>query len=160
MNVNNFPKGEETITLPIDKLYKILNNICSKDQNVSIEFIEQPEWLKEKGNAIRFVVWDETEDGHQSICDVMELEHIPCSKNEINEINKNLKYVNDICDRLEKTVDRHEHKEKVLNDGICKGISAIPKEWRWDFIKEFNPSLRIQDGLDLVEDPLNSKAII
>ncbi len=71
MNVNNFPKGEETITLPINKLYKILNNICSKDQNVSLEFIEQPEWLEKEGNASRFVVWDESEDGHQSIRDVM-----------------------------------------------------------------------------------------
>ena len=162
MNVENTPKGQETITMPIEVLYRIMNNLCPKGEDVSIEFVDRDthqSLSQEEDRDVRIVKWGRDSEDNRVIWDVMETPNIPCQKNEINELTKCLKNVNDVCLDLEKQYDARLEQLTELDEGIRRGIDALPVEFRWEFIQRFNPRLTIQDGLDLVKDPMNSVAI-
>ena len=162
MNIKNTPEGQETITLPIETLYKILNEFSQDDQHVSIEFhdLDTHQSLSpEEDRVIRFVLWDTGINGEQSIRHCMEWENMPCPKQRIKDLEEYVEFYDKEIKRKERDIEYHLAMKKRANIGISKGMNAIPKELRWDFLKHFDTNLTIKDGLDLVEDPLNNEAI-
>jgi hypothetical protein len=163
MNVENIPNGQETITFEIEMLYTIMNRLCPEGQDVSIHFIDRDthqSLSQEEDRYVRIVLWGPDSDDNRVIYDVMETPNIPCQKNEINELTDCLNAANNACLDLERQYEARLEQLTALDEGIRRGIDALPVESRWEFVQRFNPRLTIQDGLDLVKDPMNSVAII
>jgi hypothetical protein len=163
------PEGQETITLPIKFLYNVLNNfnrsskLSSEDNEISLEFVEQDTHQSippEEDRLIRIVHWNLDEKGNRvSINDVAEWQNLGCGVEENEKLEKQLRLKKLECDDLIQEYGILEDKQDRISDDIANkirnGIDNIPPEYRWDFVKAFNPDLTIRQAEALANDPLS-----